>query len=229
MTLIITCEHAGNRIPEEYRYLFKNNLRILKSHRGWDKGALVLAKKLARELNAALFYSHISRLLIDLNRSLHHPKLFSEFSRNIDPANRQEIIEKYYLSYRLNIEKEIKHVLSNSRVIHLSIHSFTPVMNNKPRHVDIGLLYDPARSEEKILCNDFRSLLKRTFPAFSIRRNYPYKGNADGLTSHLRKIFKNRDYVGIEIEINQKHIITSGVVWSMINDTLGKIILELSD
>jgi hypothetical protein len=36
-----------------------------------------------------------------------------------------------------------------------------------------------------------------------VRFNYPYKGTSDGLTTTLRKKF-GPQYVGIEIEINQK-------------------------
>ena len=38
------------------------------------------------------------------------------------------------------------------------------------------------------------------------RRNYPYQGRNDGLTSHLRQRFAPTRYVGIELEINQKHV-----------------------
>ena len=36
-----------------------------------------------------------------------------------------------------------------------------------------------------------------------VRRNYPYRGAADGLTTALRRLFKPKDYLGLEIEINQ--------------------------
>ena len=36
-----------------------------------------------------------------------------------------------------------------------------------------------------------------------VRRNYPYSGTADGLTTDLRAGFGPR-YLGIEIEVNQR-------------------------
>ena len=47
------------------------------SHRGYDKGALKLGQELADMLQAAFFAATVSRLLIDLNRSIGHPKLYS--------------------------------------------------------------------------------------------------------------------------------------------------------
>jgi hypothetical protein len=41
------------------------------------------------------------------------------------------------------------------------------------------------------------------------RRNYPYAGKGDGLTSYLRTRFGPADYVGVELEVNQR-IVTAG-------------------
>ena len=38
-----------------------------------------------------------------------------------------------------------------------------------------------------------------------MRRNYPYAGKGDGLTSYLRRRFPPGAYVGIELEVNQRH------------------------
>jgi len=39
-------------------------------------------------------------------------------------------------------------------------------------------------------------------PGLRVRRNYPYRGAADGLTTHLRRQLGPR-YLGVELEINQ--------------------------
>jgi predicted N-formylglutamate amidohydrolase len=226
MNFIISCEHGGKNIPKKYFSLFKNKKRILNSHRGWDIGALVLAKKVSKDLLCPLYFSETSRLLIDLNRSLHHPNLFSEFSKSYDKTTRQEIINKIYIPYREKIENHIKNANDHSPVIHLSIHSFTPVLNNVIRHADIGLLYDPARKSEKEFCNKLRVTLINYFPDLVIRSNYPYKGSADGFTPYLRKQFNERKYSGIEIEINQKHIIKNDRTWLMIKNALRKSLIN---
>jgi hypothetical protein len=41
-------------------------------------------------------------------------------------------------------------------------------------------------------------------PGFQIRFNDPYKGTDDGFTTWLRKKYNDSEYIGIEIEVNQK-------------------------
>jgi hypothetical protein len=43
-----------------------------------------------------------------------------------------------------------------------------------------------------------------------LRRNYPYRGISDSLVTHLRRRYGARGYVGMELEINQKHVGTRG-------------------
>ena len=56
---------------------------------------------------------------------------------------------------------------------------------------------------EKIFCASFKNEILAINPTLKVRSNYPYLGRADGFTTYLRKQFKS-DYLGIEIEINQK-------------------------
>ena len=72
---VITCEHGGNRIPAPYRDLFHTHQALLDSHRGYDPGALIMARALATAFAAPLVTSTVSRLLVDLNRSVGHPRL----------------------------------------------------------------------------------------------------------------------------------------------------------
>jgi len=47
LRFLITCEHGGNRIPARYRPLFACHGALLASHRGYDPGALALARDFA--------------------------------------------------------------------------------------------------------------------------------------------------------------------------------------
>ena len=89
------------------------------------------------------------------------------------------------------------------RVIHIAVHSFTPVLDGITRQADVGLLYDPARSPEKMLCSAWKNALRELAPELRVRRNYPYAGRADGLASHLRRRFQEHEYIGVELELNQ--------------------------
>ena len=212
--VLITCEHGGNRIPPRYRPLFAGFEALLQSHRGYDPGALAVARKLARALDAPLFVSTTSRLLIDLNRSIGHPKLYSEATRNAPAAVRRDILAKHYLPYRAAVEAHVAATIARgSRVIHLASHSFTPVLDGVVRNADIGLLYDPARAGEAELCRRWQARLKSQAPELKVRRNYPYTGSSDGFTAFLGRRFPSDLYVGIELEINQKHVLPGGRRW----------------
>ncbi len=205
MKLVLTCEHAFNDIPVEYQYLFRKKLAILKSHRGYDPGAFDLFKTLEKLAHFSKYQS-IGRLLIETNRSQRHRNLFSEFSKELDKKEKCAILQKYYYSYRNEIEAVIHDFLSNGEtVLHLSIHSFTPILNAEQRNCDLGLLYDPKREAEKELCLKFKKNILLENDGLSIRMNYPYLGKADGFTTYLRKKFKN-NYRGIELEVNQKWV-----------------------
>ena len=57
-------------------------------------------------------------------------------------------------------------------------------------------------------------------PELRVRRNYPYAGKGDGLTSHLRVRFTPGDYVGIELEVNQGIVFAAGRRWTALRRTL---------
>jgi predicted N-formylglutamate amidohydrolase len=213
-SILITCEHGGNRIPPRYRQLFRGHEDLLQTHRGWDPGALVMAKQLAKALHAPLFVSTVSRLLIDLNRSKGHPRLYSEATRAAPPEVRREIFEQYYLPYREQVESHIaREIARGRRVVHISSHSFTPVLAGEGRNADIGLLYDPSRKGELELCVRWQKALQEAMPGLRVRRNYPYTGKSDGFTAYLRRRFAAAEYVGVELEVNQGWVARGGRQW----------------
>jgi predicted N-formylglutamate amidohydrolase len=201
--LILSCEHGGNRVPARYRSVFSEAL--LATHRGYDPGALTVARDFAAATGARLFYSTISRLLVELNRPLGHHQIFSARAMRLAPALREELIERYYLPYWRAVEGAVEKALSRRRrVLHLSVHSFTPRLAGVRRMTDIGLLFDPRRAHEVRFCNLWRDALRERAPHLRVRENYPYLGTRDSLTTSLRKEFAARHYLGISLEINQK-------------------------
>jgi predicted N-formylglutamate amidohydrolase len=218
---LVTCEHGGNRVPAAYRRHFAGHESLLDTHRGYDPGALALARRLAEVLGAPLFYATVSRLVIDLNRSPGHPRLYSEATRPAPPAVRREILERHYLPYRQRVEGAITEAIAEGeKVIHLSAHSFTPELDGEERDADIGLLYDPARPGETELARRWQAALKDAAPELRVRRNYPYRGKSDGFTAYLRRRFPAEAYVGIELEINQKHVAPGRAHWQKLQEIL---------
>lgn len=203
MKLIITCEHAGNKIPGPYQGLFKNAREILNSHRGYDPGALDLFEYI-KELSVFSHFYPWSRLLVEVNRSYGHHQLFSEYTEMLAMEEKKTILETFYRPYRDAVETDIEELIRrNYKIFHLSIHSFTPVLNEEVRNADVGLLFDPSRNEEKKFSKGFKDILGEIAPSLKVRYNYPYLGKADGFTTYLRKKFP-LNYVGIELEVNQK-------------------------
>lgn len=206
---VVTCEHAGHEVPDRWRHLFAGQGELLRSHRGWDPGAFELGAELARLLGAPYVAQRVTRLLVETNRSERHPRLFSEFTRDLPSEERRELVETYYRPHRRRVVEAIEDVLRRADVaIHVGVHSFTPVWDGEERRVDVGLLYDPASPLEKDLCARWVAELRRVRPDLRIRRNAPYRGVSDGLTKTLRRLFHQEfsgteRYAGIELEVSQ--------------------------
>ena len=231
MKLILSCEHASNRLPATFKKFVPTD--VLETHRAYDIGALAVFRKLVKFAKPEFYCEgKFSRLFVDLNRTITNKSAFSEYyeaieaddKRSANTAAKMKVqATAYWTEYREKIENFVaKNIGSDSKVagnksagkksaesaaiVHLGIHSFTPALNGKVRNTDIGILYDPARPLERAYAQVIKAEIKRLYPKMKVRFNYPYKGSSDGLTTALRKKFGQR-YVGIEIEINQKFFI----------------------
>ncbi len=206
---VISAEHASNHIPGSYKNLGLTR-RQLDSHIAWDPGSAIIARACAKALGCPCHEGRHARLLVDLNRSLHHPKLMASRSFSIAvPGNcdltreeKERRIRLYYAPYREVVLGDVRRAIERSgRCIHLSMHSFTPSVNGAVRRADIGLLYDPQRPLECLLADQLSCRLSSD--GYHVRRNYPYRGTSDGHTTHLRTLFPQPRYAGLEIEVNQ--------------------------
>ncbi len=204
----MTCEHASPRIPKELGDLGLP-AAVLASHRAFDVGALGIAEVLARALHAPLHVGEWSRLVADLNRSAVHAGVIA---RRVDgrrvPGNalsspqRTERLHRYWLPYRDAVAGDVHAASKRGPVLHLSVHSFVEELHGVHRGNDIGLLHDPHRPHEVGFCEALKALLVNA--GLVTRRNFPYFGNTDGFTSHLRGQLPATRYLGIELECNQR-------------------------
>src|SRR6185437_8810951 len=101
---IVTCEHGGNAIPPAYAHRFAGRETLLATHRGYDPGALGIARDLARALRAALVVATVSRLLVELNRSPGRQFRFSPMMREAPQPLRDEVCRWHYTPYRQKVE-----------------------------------------------------------------------------------------------------------------------------
>lgn len=131
---------------------------------------------------------------------------------------RATVLDLYWRTHR---ERVVGRVMGGgSLVVHIGVHTFTPIWNGRERATDIGLLYDPARSGEVKLVRAWRREMVaaappalRDVPASraptAIHLNRPYRGWTDGLTTSLRKELPEGRYVGVELEVSQRLATTS--------------------
>lgn len=203
--ILITCEHAVNKVPTDLEPLFLNHMNVLKTHEAIDIGALEVATALHEHFKWPLFTATVSRLIVDCNRTVTHPGCFSRFTQSLHAEEKNALLQSYYFPYRTPILQTLTAQMAQQKrpIIHLSIHSFTPSLNGSERQADIGLLYDPRRSAEKQFARFWKETLNNQVSHLRVRLNYPYRGQSDGFATSLRKQFNENQYIGIELEMNQ--------------------------
>ena len=209
-------------MPRRYRRLFRGREALLDSHRGWDPGSLVLARALAARFEAPLFRGVVTRLLVDLNRSLQSPTLFSEYALRLEEKERLALLARYWEPYRHAVRRCLEERLDGGgTVLQFSVHSFTPKLRGEPRRTDLGLLFDPRRPAEVRFSRALRAALQSELPELRIDMNEPYSGVSDGLTTTLRSESPPARYLGIEFEVNQRFARGERARWRTLQKKIG--------
>jgi len=216
--LVLTCEHADRRIPLRYAARFAGAGDALASHRGWDPGALRLARLLARRLHRPLLSTRWSRLLVDANRSPSNPRIWSPLMKGLSREERERVLDRYWRPHREAVEAAVRRAASGGAAVHVAVHSFTPVLDGVARNGDVAFLYDSRRHREAELAARWAERLGELAPGLRVRFNYPYRGRSDGLTTALRRSHPAARYLGIELEVNQ--LLAAGPAWREVGTKL---------
>lgn len=201
--ILLSCEHATHAVPraERARFATPTLRRALATHRGWDPGAAGVARELARRLRAPLAEGRATRLLVDLNRSAHHPRALGPWARSLPAAERRAVLAKWHAPWRRAFARRVSAAARGGRtVLHCSLHSFTPVLGGERRSMHVGLLYDPSRPGERAHALALRKALRAARPDLVVALNRPYHGRADGHAPALRRVHPASRYIGLEIE-----------------------------
>jgi predicted N-formylglutamate amidohydrolase len=120
-------------------------------------------------------------------------------------AEKARVLEGYWRAYGFAVRRMIEEQPAKATVVHIGVHTFTPVWKGRPRATDIGILFDPSRSGERGVGARWAELL-RSHPTTSrlhIHRNRPYRGWTDGLVTTLRAEMSAGRYLGFELEVSQ--------------------------
>lgn len=148
--VILSCDHASNRVPQSLVQLGLGD-EMLARHIGWDIGAAAVTRRLAPALGAAAVLAGYSRLVIDCNRDPDDPSSIPATSddvaipgnRTLSAAARQARRAAIFAPYHAALTDLIETALGRGVVPALiSIHSFTPTLGGKVRPWHIGVLWD---------------------------------------------------------------------------------------
>lgn len=145
--IAIVCEHASSQIPSEFDQLGVSD-SVAKSHVAWDPGALPVAQRIAKNMDAVLVCGTKSRLLYDCNRPPEAPSAIPARSEifdipgntNLSQTERAARITRFYEPFREALCSEISRYRQTLRLL-LTIHSFTPVFYGVTREVEVGILH----------------------------------------------------------------------------------------
>jgi len=205
---VVSCEHASATVPAEVALGLSPAEQA--THHAWDEGARPLARTLAAALGCAPLEGTVSRLVVDLNRAEDNPEVVPAVSFGLAvpgnaalaPAERERRLAVYHRPYRRAVRAAVDAaVAAAGRCVHLSVHSFVPVLAGLRRDVQVGVLFDPARPWEVEVAHDLLAALREV--GWDARANEPYLGTDDGVTTWLRGRLPAAAYAGIELEANQ--------------------------
>lgn len=167
-------------------------------------------------------------MLVDPNRDEDHPGVFGPTVRRASEAAREQLLARYHRPYRDGVRQRL---LSNlmalppgGRLLHLSVHSFTPRLRGITRPCELGIMYDPGRSEESRLAEQWRRQFAELDPRLRVRRNYPYVGKSIYFQPHLRASLRDRRYLALQIEVSQKLPRRQPERWKRFQDALVEVL-----
>lgn len=174
---ILICDHASNRIPRSLRQLGVSD-EVLQQHVAYDLGSAAVARQLSKLMNAPLWRSNYSRMIIDCNRFPDDPTSIPAMSDGIAiPGNQQltdekvtQRAEEFFYPYHEQIAAGID-AKQNTGVIPVmvSVHSFTPFFAGHERPWHVGVLWgDDGRIAQPLIHR------LRRYPHLCIGDNEPY-------------------------------------------------------
>ncbi len=148
--VILVCDHATNAMPAEFDHLGLPPEQLMR-HIAWDIGAEDTVRAMAAALGAPAVLSRFSRLLVDPNRGDDDPTLVRSISDGVVipgnagldasgiAARRHRFAEPYHAAIADMIDRALAADIVPALV---SLHSFTPVMQGRPRPWHVGILWD---------------------------------------------------------------------------------------
>lgn len=196
--ILLVGDHAGRRIPRALGTLGLTPAE-LDRHIAWDIGVRGLGERLSARLDACFVRQTYSRLVIDCNRLPHTPGSIPEFSDGVQipgnigltPHQVRARIEEVFDPYHAQVGTFLN---SRSAPLLVSLHSFTPSLQQTPRPWKFGVLHEaPSRFSQIVL----QRLKARHGDA--VGDNQPYAMSDVDHTVPTHAYPRNLDYLELEV------------------------------
>ncbi len=177
--VLLVCEHAGRAIPKALGDLGLSR-ENLNRHIAYDIGAKHVSIMMAEYLGAPLILQPYSRLVIDCNRPPDSKESVPKQSCgtripgncNLGPEERRQRLAEIFIPFHESISALLD---KHRRSAVFSIHSFTPIMDNKTRPWDLAFLFRKDTETSHSLADAVRNL----DPTKIIGMNVPYSIDDD--------------------------------------------------
>ncbi|MCF8468848.1 MAG: N-formylglutamate amidohydrolase [Sneathiella sp.] len=209
--LLLTVDHASRYIPQSYDNLGLEDPAVLHRHIAWDIGIEDVSRRLADKLKATTIFAGFSRLLLDANRYPDNPAVTPAVSDGVEiPANQRiteteksRRLETWFKPYHAAITELVeKKAAAHAEPLLISMHSFTPVMNDFERPWHIGVLWD----EDPRIALPLLDILRRN-SSIVVGDNEPYSAR-EPLGYTMNEHGMKRGIPNVAIEIRQDLIDT---------------------
>lgn len=216
--VILSCDHASNRVPQNLAQLGLGD-EVLARHIGWDIGAAAVTRRMAPALGAAAVLAGYSRLVIDCNRDPDDPSSIPATSddvvipgnRTLSAVARQARRAAIFAPYHAALTDLIERTLRRGVVPALiSIHSFTPTLGGEARRWHVGILWD---GDGRIASPLLRAL--RGDAALVVGDNEPYSARQPaGYTMRHHALERGLPHVAIEIRQDEIADDAGAAMWT---------------
>jgi predicted N-formylglutamate amidohydrolase len=203
---LIVCDHAGREVPQALDRLGAPEAAFDR-HIAWDIGAAGVSERLAEALDACAVLQSYSRLVVDCNRDPTHPYAFALESdgtpipgnAELSEAEKSARIAAIFDPYHRAIAQQLD--ARADRTVVISVHSFTPRMNDVARPWGYGVLHAGDSPFSLAMLT-----LLQAEQAMPVGDNAPYAMDGTDYTIPLHAGGRGLDY--LELEIRQDLIET---------------------
>jgi predicted N-formylglutamate amidohydrolase len=201
--LLLAADHAGRLIPRALGTLGLDEVERGR-HIAWDIGIAGVTEQLAELLDATAVLQVYSRLVIDCNRTLHHPTSIPPISESTPipgneslstaerDARRLAVFDPYHAALAGLIDQR---KAAGRRTVLVAMHSFTPVFKSVARRVEVGVLFHHETPLSRIMLE-----LLQAEGDLVVGANEPYAITGDSdYTVPVHGEARGLDHVEIEI------------------------------